>query len=196
MVRSWILGSLSKELVESFSNVKVLWDEREERFKVQNRTQIYKIQREISSIQRGNNNLVVYFNKLKKLWDDLNRLKPLPFCECGGCKCGIPKRLNDMDSSTKTIQFLMGLSDTFDGVKNHILMKESLPNENKAYAMLQTEESQKVVYRNFEEPFKASGMLVKTYNSGKSTNNKAPFRNKEARKKEDRFCEQQNTRTS
>lgn len=120
MVRSWILGSMSKELAETFvyySTAKNLWDELKERFGEGNRPQIYKLQCEIASIQQGNTNLASYFNKLKRLCDDLSRLKPLPYCECGGCKCGLPKKRFEMDSTTKTIQFLMGLREVFEGVK-------------------------------------------------------------------------------
>lgn len=95
----------------------------------------------IDEIEQGNNNLAVYYNNLKKLWDDLNRLRPLPICDCGGCIYGLTKRMGELDVSNKTIQFLMGLNDSFDGVRNQILMREPLPNVNKAYAMLLTVES-------------------------------------------------------
>lgn len=96
MVRSWILGSLTKELDEVFvycSIGRILWEELKERFGESNGPQVYKVQREITSIQQGNSNLATYFNKLKRLWEDLNKLPPLPYCECGGFKCGITKKL-------------------------------------------------------------------------------------------------------
>lgn len=79
MVRSWILGSLTKELAKAFvycSTVKTLWDELKEKFDEGNRPQVFKIQRDITSIQQGNNNLANYFNKLKRMWKDLNNLRP------------------------------------------------------------------------------------------------------------------------
>lgn len=69
VVRSWILGSLSKELAETFfycSTTKILQEELKERFGEGNGPQVYKFQREISSIQQGNNNLAGYFNHYKK----------------------------------------------------------------------------------------------------------------------------------
>lgn len=53
-VRSWILGSLTKKLAESFvycSTAKISFEELKERFGERNGPQIYKIQREIASIQ-------------------------------------------------------------------------------------------------------------------------------------------------
>lgn len=66
MARSWILGPLTKELVESFvyySIAMMLWDELKERFDEGNGPQLYKIQRDIISIQQGNNSFANYFNK-------------------------------------------------------------------------------------------------------------------------------------
>lgn len=170
MVHSWILGSLSKEL--------------KERFTESNGPTIYKIQREITSIQQGNNNLANYFNKLEKLWEDLNTSRPFPSCSCGGCRCGISRKLTEMDSSTRIIQFLMGLSEVFDVVKNHILMQEPLPNTDKAYSMLQNVESQKIVHKNFEEVAESNIMMVKTQCYLRN-GNKGGFKKREGEKKED-----------
>lgn len=111
MVRSWILGSISKDLAETLvycSTAKLLWEGLKERFGEGNGPQIYMLQREIASIQQGNSNLANYFNILKKLWDDLNRLKSLPLCQCGGCTCRLSRKLAERDSSVQTIKFLMG----------------------------------------------------------------------------------------
>lgn len=104
---------------------------------------MYKLQREIASIQQSNNSLTNYFNKLKKLWKHLNNLRPLPNCNCGGCKCGLMKTLTETYASTKTIQLLIGLNESFDAMRNQILMQEPLPNVNRAYATLQNVESQR-----------------------------------------------------
>lgn len=146
MVRSWILGSVNKELAESFvycSTARIMWEEMKERFSEINSPQVYKIQRDIASMQQGNINLASYFNRLKKLWEDYNNLRPLPHWDNGGCKCGVTKKLIEMDGSMKTIQFLMGLNEVFDTIRNQILIKEPLPNVNKAYSMLQNVEFQR-----------------------------------------------------
>lgn len=185
MVRSWILGSLSKELPETFiycSTAQILQEELKERFGEGNGQHIYKIQREISSIQQGNNNLAAYF---KKLWDDLSRLRPFPSCECGNCRCGLSKKLPDTDSSMKTVQFLMGLNEGFEAAKNQVLMQDPLPNTNIVYSMLQNVESQKTICKNFEETLEASAMDLKTQNNIRSKN----FKKKDPERKEDRYCD-------
>lgn len=47
---------------------------------------LYQLQREISSISQGNMSGTTYYTKLKRLWDELFCLMPLPKCECGAVK--------------------------------------------------------------------------------------------------------------
>lgn len=72
------------------------------------------------------------------------------------------KKLTEIDSGAKTIQFLMGLNEGFDTVRNQILMQEPLPSANKAYAMLLNVESQRSVHNNFEENLEPSAMMIKS----------------------------------
>lgn len=74
MVRSWILGSLTKDLAKSFvycTSARNFWEELKERFGEGNGPSVYKLHREIASIQQGNSNLTTYFSKLKRLWEAL-----------------------------------------------------------------------------------------------------------------------------
>ncbi|XP_019053968.1 PREDICTED: uncharacterized protein LOC104601120 isoform X1 [Nelumbo nucifera] len=145
MIRSWILNSISKEIVEAFlyaSTARELWLELEERFGESNGPQIYRIQREISAISQGSQLVVKYFTKLKKLWDELVCMQPIPQCTCKNCTCGVAKNVSDLACSNRLMQFLMGLSDDFDHVRNQILMMEPLPSVNKAYSMILRVEKQ------------------------------------------------------
>lgn len=93
------------------------------------------------------------------------------------------KKMTDTDASTKTIQFLMGLNEGYDAVRNQILMQEPLPNVNEAYAMLQDVESQRMIQKNFEEVLEPGAMMLRTQNYGKGSN-KGPFKRKDADRKE------------
>lgn len=133
MVRSWILNSIAKDLVEAFLYVntsKELWDELRERFGECNGPLLYQIQREIS-VTQGNTTIAQYYTKLKKYWDELNCLTPVPECTCGSAKLVA----NAFDSSI-LIQFLMGLNDAYDSIRGQILLMEPLPSANKAYSMV------------------------------------------------------------
>lgn len=69
MVRSWILNSIAKDIVEAFlyvNTAKDLWDEIKERFGECNGPLLYQIQREISTITQGNMSVTQYYTKLKR----------------------------------------------------------------------------------------------------------------------------------
>ncbi|KAL0409754.1 UNVERIFIED_CONTAM: hypothetical protein Sradi_1909800 [Sesamum radiatum] len=81
MVISWILNSISKDIVESFlyiDTARDLWLEIEARFGVSNGPLVYQLQREIASVAQGTQSVSGYFNRLKKLWDELGCLAPTP----------------------------------------------------------------------------------------------------------------------
>lgn len=89
MVRSWILNSIAKDIVESFlyvNTTKELWDELRERFGECNGPLLYQIQREIYTITQGNLTIAQYYTNLKKNWDELGCLNLIPECSCRAAK--------------------------------------------------------------------------------------------------------------
>lgn len=109
MVRSWILNSIAKDIVEAFlymNTVKELWDELRERFGECKGPLLYQIQREISTVTQGNLTVAQYYTKLKKYWDELACVTLVPECSCSSAKA-----VADSLDSNKLIQFLIGLND-------------------------------------------------------------------------------------
>ncbi|KAJ0080526.1 hypothetical protein Patl1_23378 [Pistacia atlantica] len=112
MVTSWILNSILREIVKAFlytTSTKDLWKELEERFSEYNGPLLYQIQRDIISINQGNMPIVQYYTKLKKLWDELTCLMPIPQCSYEAAKL-----VAEMTSFNRLMQFLMGLNDSSD----------------------------------------------------------------------------------
>lgn len=142
MVTSWIINSMSKEIVETFvycTFARKLWTELEEQYGEGNGPQIYHIQRQISFIEQGSQSVVMYFNRLKRLWEELNVLQPAPQCTCGvmdKCECNVSGVFSGILSQTKLIQFLMGLNNSYDAIRSQILVLDPLPSVNKAYSMV------------------------------------------------------------
>ncbi|KAL0374194.1 UNVERIFIED_CONTAM: hypothetical protein Sradi_3335100 [Sesamum radiatum] len=139
MVISWILNSISKDIVESFLYVDTardLWLEIEARFGVSNGPLVYQLQREIASAAQGTHSVSSYFNRLKKLWDELGCLAPTPSSVA-------TKEIADLYQRDHLMQFLMGLDESFEGIRNQILMIEPLPNVSKAYAIVLRVERQR-----------------------------------------------------
>ena len=133
MVRSWLLNAISKEIVGAFifaTTAREFWIELEEHFSESNGPLIYQLQRQIASIHQGDSSVSKYYTKLKQLWDQLNCLMQLPMCNCGSAKA-----MSDFASSTRLMQFLMGLNDTYENLRNQILVLDPLPSVHKAYSM-------------------------------------------------------------
>ncbi|KAL0423305.1 UNVERIFIED_CONTAM: hypothetical protein Sradi_0865300 [Sesamum radiatum] len=91
MVTTWILNSISKDIVQAYTYAKTsrnLWLDLEQRYGSCNGPLLYQLQRSITSLSQGNLSLANYYTKLKMLWDELIELKPTPQCTCNGCTCG------------------------------------------------------------------------------------------------------------
>lgn len=134
LVRSWILNSITKDIVEAFLYVdtaRELWDELKERFDECNGPLLYQIQRKISTVTQGSLTVAQYYMKLKKFWDEMACLTPVL-----ECTFGVAKNIADSLDASRLIQFLIGLNDGYDSIRGKILLMEPLPNVNKAYSMV------------------------------------------------------------
>ncbi|KAL0334110.1 UNVERIFIED_CONTAM: hypothetical protein Sangu_1567200 [Sesamum angustifolium] len=131
---------------------------------------LYEIQREIAS--QGDMSISGYYNKLKKLWNELAHFTTLPQCSGGSSKA--IAELNDL---SQLMQFLMGLGDSYDHVRSLLLM-DPLPSTGKAYSLILSVEKQREVQVGFQN----DGAMAATFQGrqGISGNGprKLPFTNK------------------
>ena len=86
-----------------------------------------------------------YYTKLKKAWDELNYLMPLPSFSRRSCTCENVKAIASIFSSHQLMQFLMGLNESFDSVRSQILLLDPFPSVNKVYSMVLRIEKQREV---------------------------------------------------
>ncbi|KAG8650817.1 hypothetical protein MANES_07G072514v8 [Manihot esculenta] len=165
MVVSWLLNAMSKDISDAFvfcKNAKILWDE---------------LKHNIAGYKQGSNSVTEYYTSLKKKWDELLCLAPLPVC------CETSTAITDYDSNRRLMQFLMGLGDEYDNVKNQILLQDPLPSINKAYSMIMSVEKQRET---------AAVMLARRNFSGNRSNtgtgnNRASFSSRKEDKKK-QYC--------
>ncbi|XP_057803812.1 uncharacterized protein LOC131019143 [Salvia miltiorrhiza] len=150
MISSWIINSISKDLVNAFvhiDNTQKLWDALNQRFGRSNGPKIYRLQREIGKYTQGNQSVLVYFNNLTALWDEyLDMLLPPLTCVCGTRAAGVSREENQ-----RLMQFLLGLNDSFESARSQILFLDPLPSVNRAYSMVLQIEDQKMTTENFGE---------------------------------------------
>lgn len=79
------LKSLDMEIRRATESAKKLWKEIERRYGMPNSTKVFQIRKEISSISQGSSSIASYFNRIKKLWDELSFSISYPSCVYG-CK--------------------------------------------------------------------------------------------------------------
>ncbi|KAL0347962.1 UNVERIFIED_CONTAM: hypothetical protein Sangu_1024000 [Sesamum angustifolium] len=82
MVSSWILNSISRDIVGAFmytTSARALCLEIEGRYGVSNGPLLYQLKREIALTSQGNQFVTDYYTKIKMLWDELMCLEPPPY---------------------------------------------------------------------------------------------------------------------
>ncbi|XP_069149155.1 uncharacterized protein [Solanum lycopersicum] len=145
MVTSWILNSLIKEVsdsVEYVSNSAELWKELEDRYDQTNGAKLYQIQKEINDLAQGVLDIIVYYTRMKKLWEELNTLNVKNHCSCV-CVCGAKDGIYKAEQDRRLIHFLMGLNEVYTVIRGNILMMNPLPSMGQAFSLLIQEEKQR-----------------------------------------------------
>lgn len=151
LMTAWILNAIHKDHSESFvfaTSAKALWEDLAQRYGDKNSPMLFKIKRQLSRVTQGNQSVCAYFTSLKRLWDELFLLRPIPECQYGminKCSCNAFKRLTDMMEEDKLMELLSGLNEQYEHVINQILLTEPLANVNKAFSMVTKIEKQKEI---------------------------------------------------
>ncbi|KAJ0043983.1 hypothetical protein Pint_17980 [Pistacia integerrima] len=82
-----------------------------------------------------------------------------------------------------------GLNESFDHIRNQILVMDHLPTINKAYLMVLRVEKQREVHITFTENIQNTAMFAKAQNYKKKTVGKKGYKRKDMMKKSKRHCE-------
>ena len=114
-----------------YETVREMWLELQRVFSQGNGPKIYNLQQDISQITQRQLSVTEYYSKFKKLWDQLIHYEPLPACTCGAMKI-----LSIAHEKSYVMRFLMGLNESFEIVRSHILMLEPFPSVSKMYALV------------------------------------------------------------
>lgn len=173
IVISCIMCNVSKELLSGImysSSANQVWLDLKERFDKINGSRLYQLHRNIFTLTQGVFSVSVYYTKLKNLWDEYDSILPPPNCDCYKAKEYVEQL-----QYQRLLQFLMGLNDSYSQARGQILMINTLPNVNQAYALIIQDESQKEIAGNVNESMESLAMY--TTRSRQSQNSKNPKRN-------------------
>ncbi|KAL0419316.1 UNVERIFIED_CONTAM: hypothetical protein Sradi_1345100 [Sesamum radiatum] len=115
--------------------------------------------REIGVMTQENLSVTAYYTNMKQLWDKLVCLMLSAMCTSGKCTCGSNKAKVEQIEAIQLIQFLTDLNESYDNIRNQILVLDPLPHINKAYTMVLRVESQRQVNLGFSESGDTSASL-------------------------------------
>ncbi|KAL0355744.1 UNVERIFIED_CONTAM: hypothetical protein Sradi_4021300 [Sesamum radiatum] len=105
MVSSWILNSISRDVVGAFmftTSARALLLEIEGRYSVSNGPLLYQLKREITLTWQGNQSVADYCFKM--LRDELMWLEPPPMCACNPlCVCTARKIMNGRNDTNQVM---------------------------------------------------------------------------------------------
>ncbi|XP_075088367.1 uncharacterized protein LOC142170370 [Nicotiana tabacum] len=111
MVISWLTSSLSPDIAESvqyLDTVESIWKQLNNRYGTVNGTKVFELKRELASTFQGSLDIPSYFNKLKKIWDELEVIRS---SHANSCNCAAKEGLQKEREEDKVHQFLMGLNE-------------------------------------------------------------------------------------
>ncbi|XP_019055682.1 PREDICTED: uncharacterized protein LOC109115783 [Nelumbo nucifera] len=136
MVISWIFNALVQELHQSIAYICRECQDLEQHFSQGNAPRIFQLKRNIALLKQDDL-VVVYYTKMKGIWDELATFSRAPTCSCGGAaKEFIVEKENEY-----VFQFLVGLNERFTPIRSSILGMEPLPDITKVYALVSQEEN-------------------------------------------------------
>ncbi|XP_014524079.1 uncharacterized protein LOC106780317 [Vigna radiata var. radiata] len=140
MVLSWIIKTLSPQIAESViyvEDAQELWEELKERFSKGDHFKFSDLLQEIHSIKQGERSVNQYFTDLKILWEELEFLRPIPYCSCKiPYSCDLSRISHKYRDMEHVICFLKGLNESYNTVKTQILLMEPLPSINRVFSLI------------------------------------------------------------
>ncbi|KAG7556653.1 Retrotransposon Copia-like N-terminal [Arabidopsis suecica] len=145
MVKSWILNVVNKEIYDSilyYQDAMEMWNDLFTRFKVNNLPRKYQLEQAVMTLKQGDLDLSAYFTKKKTLWEQLSNTRSRTVKKCD---CDQVKELLEEAETSRVIQFLMGLNDSFNNIRGQILNMKPRPGLNEIYNILDQDESQRIV---------------------------------------------------
>lgn len=118
---------------------------------------VHELKADIACCKQQGDSVMVFYGRLKKMWDELAVYKPIRSCSCGE----LAALLQQDQDEDRTHEFLMGLDDSrFGTVRSTITSIEPLPKLSQVYQRIVREERQQTIVRNRDEKTDAVGFTA------------------------------------
>ncbi|XP_073017747.1 uncharacterized protein [Primulina eburnea] len=162
MVISWILNSVSREIVDSLlyiSTAYEIWNDLRDRFHQSNAPRFFQIKNLLTGLHQGSMDISSYYTRMRTLFDELKDFQPIFVCHCG-----LIKEWLDYHNQECVMQFLMGLNESYAQIRAQILMMEPLPVISKTFSLVVQEESQRSIHHDASVTLPDQSLVFNTSN--------------------------------
>ncbi|KAM6589966.1 hypothetical protein CsatA_012571 [Cannabis sativa] len=168
LVMSWILHSVSPEIKSSimyFDTAHEMWTVLNNRFNQANGPRIFELNETLTYLNQGDDSVSAYFTKLTAIWDEIHQLRPCIPCTCAAAAQHLAHQNHD-----QVLQFLKGLNDTYQAVRDQILLLDPCPALNKVFSMVINQERQRSLDHRFLPPLAAASSSSNPQDSAPTAN--------------------------
>ncbi|XP_057975245.1 uncharacterized protein LOC131162654 [Malania oleifera] len=117
-----------------------------------------------NSLSKDIASIVLFSDNARNIWLDLQQR----FSKSSAPR--VFQKVFEREQFDYTIQFLMGLNDSFSGIRGHLLMMDPLPTINKAFSLLLQDEGQRQLTSISAPIFDSAAMatIKPSFNAAKS----------------------------
>lgn len=139
LMLSWLFNVVEQKITTTLlykDSVAIAWSDLQDRYKIVNKPQIFQMKHDISVRSQGEDNICLYFQKLKSLWDQLDSCVQKPMCVCGNCTCDALKNFIVLEVEDQVLQFLLGRNESHMLIHGQVLSSNKLSNLNRVYALV------------------------------------------------------------
>ncbi|CAA7015607.1 unnamed protein product [Microthlaspi erraticum] len=148
IVATWLMNSVSKKIGQSLlfiSTAEGIWNNLLSRFKQDDAPRVYEIEQRLSKIEQGSLDVSAYYTELITLWEEHRNYVDLPVCTCGKCECDAAALWEKLQQRSRVTKFLMGLNESFEHTRRHILMLKPIPTIEEAFNIVTQDERQRMI---------------------------------------------------
>ncbi|XP_056864953.1 uncharacterized protein LOC130511650 [Raphanus sativus] len=148
IVATWLMNSVSKKIGQSLlfiSSAEGIWNNLISRFKQDDAPRVYDIEQRLSKLEQGSMDISAYYTELVTLWEEHRNFVELPVCTCGKCECDAASLWEKLQQRSRVSKFLMGLNESYEHTRRHILMLKPIPNIEEAFNIVTQDERQRSI---------------------------------------------------
>ncbi|XP_056864308.1 uncharacterized protein LOC130511370 [Raphanus sativus] len=148
LVATWLMNFVSKKIGQSLlfiSTAEGIWNNLISRFKQDDAPRIYDLEQRLSKIEQGSLDVSAYYIELVTLWEEHRNFVELPVCTCGKCECDAAALWEKIQHRSRVTKFLMGLNESYEQTRRHILMLKPIPTIEEAFNIVAQDERQRTL---------------------------------------------------